>query len=70
LDIYPAREDPIPGVTSQLIADHLGDGGRLVRAPEAVAALTGAASDGDIVLTAGAGDVTAYGPQIVEALRA
>ena len=23
LDIYPAREDPIPGVTSQLIADHL-----------------------------------------------
>ncbi len=30
LDIYPAREDPIPGVTSQLIADHLGDRGRLV----------------------------------------
>ena len=23
LDIYPAREDPIPGVTSQLITDHL-----------------------------------------------
>ncbi|MCU1518059.1 MAG: UDP-N-acetylmuramate--alanine ligase, partial [Pseudarthrobacter sp.] len=30
LDIYPAREDPIPGVSSQLIADHLGGGGRLV----------------------------------------
>ncbi|HKU03639.1 MAG TPA: UDP-N-acetylmuramate--L-alanine ligase, partial [Arthrobacter sp.] len=27
LDIYPAREDPIPGVTSQLIADHLTEGG-------------------------------------------
>ncbi|OAE01500.1 UDP-N-acetylmuramate--L-alanine ligase [Arthrobacter sp. OY3WO11] len=69
LDIYPAREDPIPGVTSQLIADHLGHGGRLVAAGDAVSALTAAATSGDIVLTAGAGDVTAYGPQIVEALR-
>ena len=69
LDIYPAREDPIPGVTSQLIADHLDHGGRLVAARDAVSALTAAAADGDIVLTAGAGDVTAYGPRIVEALR-
>jgi UDP-N-acetylmuramate--alanine ligase len=69
LDIYPAREDPIPGVTSQLIADHLDHGGRLVAARDAVAALTAAAGPGDIVLTAGAGDVTGYGPQIVEALR-
>ncbi|TLM82842.1 UDP-N-acetylmuramate--L-alanine ligase [Pseudarthrobacter sp. NamE5] len=69
LDIYPAREDPIPGVTSQLIADHLETGGRLVAAGEAVAAVAAAAADGDIVLTAGAGDVTAYGPRIVEALR-
>ncbi|TLM71987.1 UDP-N-acetylmuramate--L-alanine ligase [Pseudarthrobacter sp. NamB4] len=69
LDIYPAREDPIPGVTSQLIADHLEKGGRLVAAGDAVAAVTAAAAEGDIVLTAGAGDVTAYGPRIVEALR-
>ncbi|UEL29947.1 UDP-N-acetylmuramate--L-alanine ligase [Pseudarthrobacter sp. L1SW] len=69
LDIYPAREDPIPGVTSQLIADHLDQGGRLVAAADAVAVLASAAADGDIVVTAGAGDVTAYGPQIVEALR-
>lgn len=69
LDIYPAREDPIPGVTSQLIADHLGDGARLVSADDAVAALVDNASDGDIILTAGAGDVTSYGPLIVEALR-
>jgi UDP-N-acetylmuramate--alanine ligase len=70
LDIYPAREDPIPGVTSQLIADHLDEGGRLVAPADAVSALAAAAAEGDIVLTAGAGDVTAYGPQIVEALRA
>jgi UDP-N-acetylmuramate--alanine ligase len=69
LDIYPAREDPIPGVTSKLIADHMAGRGRLVSAEEAVAAIAQAAADGDIVLTAGAGDVTAYGPRIVEALR-
>jgi UDP-N-acetylmuramate--alanine ligase len=68
LDIYPAREDPIPGVSSQLIADHLAAGGRLVAGGDAVAALVAAANAGDIVLTAGAGDVTAFGPQIVEAL--
>lgn len=68
LDIYPAREDPIPGVTSDLITRHLGGNGRLVSAEEAVAAVAGAAVDGDIVLTVGAGDVTSYGPRIVEAL--
>ncbi|WP_026542510.1 UDP-N-acetylmuramate--L-alanine ligase [Paenarthrobacter nicotinovorans] len=67
LDIYPAREDPIPGVTSALIADQLATG-RLVSAGEAVEVLTGTARDGDVVLTVGAGDVTAYGPVIVEAL--
>jgi UDP-N-acetylmuramate--alanine ligase len=69
LDIYPAREDPIPGVTSALITEHLGAGGSLVGAgEEAVAALAAAAQPGDIILTAGAGDVTAYGPLIVESL--
>ncbi|MET3811209.1 UDP-N-acetylmuramate--L-alanine ligase [Arthrobacter sp. UYEF3] len=69
LDIYPAREDPIPGVTSQLIADHLGSQGRLVGpAEDAVQAVLQAAAAGDIVLTVGAGDVTGYGPRIVEAL--
>ncbi|MGR0160957.1 UDP-N-acetylmuramate--L-alanine ligase [Paenarthrobacter nitroguajacolicus] len=67
LDIYPAREDPIPGVTSALITDHLVNG-RLVSADEAVDAVATAASEGDVVLTVGAGDVTAYGPVIVEAL--
>jgi UDP-N-acetylmuramate--alanine ligase len=70
LDIYPAREDPIPGVSSQLIGDRLSDGGRLVAADDAVRAVVADAAPGDIVLTAGAGDVTAYGPLIVEALQA
>ncbi|WP_082575238.1 UDP-N-acetylmuramate--L-alanine ligase [Arthrobacter sp. Soil763] len=70
LEIYPAREDPIPGVTSQLIADHLGPHGHLVGpGDDAVRAVLAAAEAGDIVLTAGAGDVTAYGPLIVAALN-
>lgn len=67
LDIYPAREDPIPGVTSALITDRLSTG-RLVSADEAVKAMAAVAGEGDVVLTVGAGDVTAYGPVIVEAL--
>ncbi|MCW3767157.1 UDP-N-acetylmuramate--L-alanine ligase [Paenarthrobacter ureafaciens] len=67
LDIYPAREDSIPGVTSALIADKLSKG-RLVSQEEAVAAVAGVAGEGDVVLTVGAGDVTAYGPLIVEQL--
>jgi UDP-N-acetylmuramate--alanine ligase len=68
LDIYPAREDPIPGVSSQLIAEHLAPGGRLVDPGGAVSALADVAGPGDIILTVGAGDVTAFGPQIVQAL--
>ncbi|GAA1170798.1 UDP-N-acetylmuramate--L-alanine ligase [Nesterenkonia xinjiangensis] len=74
LDIYPAREEPIAGVTSELIAEPLfaragaPAGGRLDRR-EAVRVVAGAAGSGDIILTLGAGDVTALGPDLVEALR-
>ena len=71
LDVYAAREDPEPGVTGELISGAVpGDGARFVpdRAdvPVAVAA---AARPGDLVLTMGAGDVTALGPLIVAELR-
>ncbi|MER5865355.1 UDP-N-acetylmuramate--L-alanine ligase [Kitasatospora sp. NPDC002040] len=72
LDIYPAREDPIPGVTSELIIDAARRAGADVR-PEhtfaaAPAVLAGLARPGDLVLTMGAGDVTNLGPEIVERL--
>lgn len=69
LDIYPAREDPIEGVTSRLITDPLGTEPSPSGAP-ALEALLATAQEGDIVLTVGAGDVTAYGDQILEALSA
>lgn len=68
LDIYPAREDPLPGVTSALITRRLKSGRLVAGGQEALDAVLCAASDGDIVLTVGAGDVTAYGPRIVELL--
>jgi UDP-N-acetylmuramate--alanine ligase len=71
LDVYAAREDPEPGVTGELVARAVPGGrGRFLpgRAgvPSAVAAV---AKPGDVVLTMGAGDVTALGPLIVSGLR-
>ncbi|MBM7795137.1 UDP-N-acetylmuramate--L-alanine ligase [Pseudoglutamicibacter cumminsii] len=66
LPIYPAREDPIPGVTTQLIADHVGVEHALVDAEDVPARMAELARPGDVILTLGAGDVTALGPQIVD----
>jgi UDP-N-acetylmuramate--alanine ligase len=70
LDVYAAREDPEPGVTGRLVADAV-PGGRARFLPdraEVPAAVTGTAKPGDLVLTMGAGDVTALGPVILAAL--
>ena len=72
LDIYPAREDPIPGVTSALIIDAAAARNADVDAehdkdavPDRIA---GMAKPGDLVLTMGAGDVTELGPKILARL--
>ena len=63
LEIYPAREKPIVGVTAELL------GHRVLSAADAAAAVAEAAAPGDIILTIGAGDVTHLGPVILDALR-
>ncbi|MET8609945.1 UDP-N-acetylmuramate--L-alanine ligase [Streptomyces misionensis] len=72
LDIYPAREDPIPGVTSELIIESARAAGADVTAvhdkAEIPAAIAGMAKPGDLVLTMGAGDVTDLGPLILDRL--
>ncbi|MEU3742696.1 UDP-N-acetylmuramate--L-alanine ligase [Streptomyces sp. NPDC032198] len=72
LDIYPAREDPIPGITSALITDAAVAAGADVRAvhdkTEAVTVIAGMTRPGDLVLTMGAGDVTDLGPEILAEL--
>ncbi|MFI5551697.1 UDP-N-acetylmuramate--L-alanine ligase [Streptomyces sp. NPDC051738] len=72
LDIYPAREDPIPGVTSDLIIEAARAAGADVTAvpdkSEVPALIAGMAKPGDLVLTMGAGDVTDLGPLILDRL--
>ncbi|MCC3779592.1 UDP-N-acetylmuramate--L-alanine ligase [Streptomyces sp. UNOB3_S3] len=73
LDIYPAREDPIPGITSALIIDAAEKAGADVRPEHDMAAIpdviAGMARPGDLVLTMGAGDVTDLGPKILARLE-
>ena len=72
LDIYPAREDPLPGVTSELIVSAARAAGADVVPVHARAAVpelvAGMAEPGDLVLTMGAGDVTDLGPEILTRL--
>ena len=74
-DVYAAREDPLPGVTGELITDAARAAGArevhyvpaLADVPAAVAAL---ARPGDLVVTVGAGDVTTAGPALLAGLAA
>ncbi|NYI72100.1 UDP-N-acetylmuramate--alanine ligase [Naumannella cuiyingiana] len=68
LDIYPAREEPIPGVTSALIGERL-PGSELVSRAAVAARIRELAGPGDLVLTLGAGDVTELAAPIVAELR-
>lgn len=70
LPIYPAREEPIPGVTSQLVAAAIEGPHAMVEAQDAAAAVAGAARVGDVIMTIGAGDVTALGAPILARLEA
>jgi UDP-N-acetylmuramate--alanine ligase len=70
LDVFPAREDPIPGVTGELVAKAVPHG-RVTYEPDenAVAGRVAAiAAPGDVIITMGAGDVTRLGPQILDLL--
>ena len=68
VDIYPAREKPIPGVTSQLIYDNLRPDmkRRLVQKEELPAIVQNERFDVLIVL--GAGDVDDYVPELTQIL--
>lgn len=56
LDIYPAREEPIPGVTSQLIKEHMKkQDGQLLSKEEMRQRIPELAPD--VLLTLGAGDI-------------
>ena len=73
MDVYGAREDPVPGVTGALVAAAVPLGtDRVCFEPSwsAVPALAAAAlRPGDLLLTLGAGDVTQLGPEVLRLLQ-
>lgn len=69
-DIYPAREKPIPGVTSRLIYDNLRPGiEKSMIHKEDVPRLVASRSF-DVLIVLGAGDLDNYVPQITQILKA
>ncbi len=73
-EIYPAREQPVPGVTGKLVVEALAElrpGMPVAWSPaleSGVAFLARRARAGDVVLTVGAGDVDRAAPLLLEAL--
>lgn len=67
-DIYPAREQPIEGVTSKLIYDNLKEGveKHLIHKEEAADFVR--SHDTDVLIVLGAGDIDNYVPQMEKAL--
>jgi UDP-N-acetylmuramate--alanine ligase len=73
-DIYAANEDPIPGITSQVLAEEMEKfGHRNVRylggLEHGKEALLEAVLPGDLVMTLGAGNVWRAGEDFLEAMR-
>ncbi|MGX5680564.1 UDP-N-acetylmuramate--L-alanine ligase [Schumannella luteola] len=71
LDVYGAREDPVPGVTGALVADRFRDSSRVDFLPdwqEAADRAAEVARDGDIIMTLSCGDVYRIVPQVLDAL--
>lgn len=68
-DIYPARELPIEGVTSELIYNNLRPGieRHLIHKEEVVKTMT--EGNFDVLVSLGAGDLEDYVPEIEQALR-
>ncbi|UDY22486.1 UDP-N-acetylmuramate--L-alanine ligase [Nocardioides sp. Kera G14] len=74
LDIYLAREDPDPEVTSALVAGAVdlppARVAQVAGLAEAAEELVRRARPGDLVLTLGAGTITQVGPMVLEELKA
>ena len=68
-DIYPAREQPIPGVTSQLIYDCLAPGVKkqMIKKDEVLDFIK--SHDTDVLVILGAGDLDNYVPEITKIIE-
>jgi UDP-N-acetylmuramate--alanine ligase len=71
LDVFGAREDPVPGVTGALVSARFADKAKVDYLPDWQQAADRAAAiarDGDIIMTLSCGDVYRIVPQILESL--
>lgn len=68
LDIYPAREEPIPGVTSKIIFDRINSQSKVMISKEELIP-TIKKCNFEILLTAGAGDMSEMLPEVVKAVK-
>ena len=71
LDVYGAREDPVPGVTGALVSERFADPARVSYLPDWQEASDFAASiakEGDIIMTLSCGDVYRIVPQLLASL--
>jgi UDP-N-acetylmuramate--alanine ligase len=68
LDIYPAREEPIPGVTSRLILHSINKMSKYLCGKEELVDVLLALSP-DVLVTFGAGDIDALVPKIEASFR-
>ena len=68
-DIYPAREEPIPGVTSKLIYDNLKPGVErsMIHTADVLQYVEG--RDFDVLIILGAGDLDNYSEKIAEIIK-
>jgi len=70
--IYAAREQPVPGVTADLVARGAARAGATTVAVRERAGLTARVAEtvraGDVVFTLGAGDITRVGPELLQQL--
>ncbi|MDP4585841.1 MAG: Mur ligase family protein, partial [Microbacteriaceae bacterium] len=72
LDVFGAREDPIPGVTGALVSDAFTDHNQVRYCPdwsEAVKVAAEHARDGDIIMTLSCGDVYRIIPSVLAELE-
>ncbi|MFH0911302.1 MAG: UDP-N-acetylmuramate--L-alanine ligase, partial [Planctomycetota bacterium] len=72
VDIYPAREEPLPGVTAKIVVEAVRQRNAAVSGPyardEAAGVLARRVKEGDLVIVLGAGDVGACAHELVERL--
>jgi UDP-N-acetylmuramate--alanine ligase len=68
LEVYAASEKPIPGVSSEAIAQSMTNGKYVPNFVDATDAMIEMAKPGDVIMTLGAGDVSSLGPIIVDGL--